>query len=357
MALGLGASFAAGGAVEGLQQVIAQKLREEEAARRASVDLANQEHAAAELAARQADQDRDADLAQQALDYQQFRDINLDMEKVRAQNRAEADAQIREIDLDLLLKSGLVDSPETRSELLRLGQDPTKVFTKPPDPSYVWQTKPDGSQVRVLDAPGLISARSPRQESPTQDFSRTLRLQQDWDRTPIVQEHRSIGSTISKMRAALTRGATDSSGLPAAAEAIQVLFQKALDKDSVVREGEFFRSFMTQPVINKMRGFMERYAGKGGTGIPFDVLASYVDLVEGMQEAIYQDMVRASHRVRATADAFSVDPSLVFGQDLDAPMRKTGTARPSATTPATTPPARRGGRIERQPDGSFKWIR
>ena len=178
--------------------------------------------------------------------------------------------------------------------------------------------------------------------SPLQEDLAIQRISEQYIRQSA--SYRAANLAANNMQTAWNRMQRDPSGkaTPTAAQAIAVYFQKALDPPSVVREGEYARSILTEPLINRLLGWAEQTIGSGGVGIPQAELLQYVQLAREIADAAKIDEPR--ERARAEARAKRVlgdryDPVLIFGEGSAA------TPRPGPELP----PPDAGGAPPRQP--------
>jgi hypothetical protein len=109
------------------------------------------------------------------------------------------------------------------------------------------------------------------------------------------------------MRTSLDRFPYDKIG---GVEGIRVTFAKILDKNSVVREGEFNRQGYGRSLFDRLEGFYQRHL-EGGGDIPEPLLREmvetarqYVLQMEGWNSGQLQQM-------RDTATAYGIDPSRI----------------------------------------------
>jgi hypothetical protein len=159
-------------------------------------------------------------------------------------------------------------------------------------------------------------AAQPRTPSPTSMLGAAMRMSDDWDQTS--KDARTMQRVLGQMdRAVAALNSGDQSAIPAAAEAVQVMFQKILDPTSVVREGEFARSLLTQPFTNRVRGALDRLT-KGGTGIPISELQQYAELAKQFGAAAAQDLGRQRQLYSERAERMGLNPADIFMNDIGA---------------------------------------
>jgi hypothetical protein len=206
---------------------------------------------------------------------------------------------------------------------------------------------PDGlktlGQLRLINARGAWDQASQRSGmTDSGKFNASLRLQKDWEEAS--KDARTMKTVVTRMnRAVAALDSGDNSAIPPAAESIQVIFQKILDPTSVVREGEFTRSLLTQPVINRMRGAIDRLV-KGGTGIPINELKAYAELANQFTDAANEDAARIRQGTEGMATRHGINPADVFMDDVGVVK-----AKPKAyagETPRQTADGRVIGRVD-----------
>ncbi len=150
--------------------------------------------------------------------------------------------------------------------------------------------------------------------SETGRFGATMRLAQDWEKASTdARTMRTVSGRMNRALAALKSG--DASAVAPASEAIQVIFQKILDPTSVVREGEFTRSKLTQSTLNRMRGALDKLV-TGGTGIPLSELAAYAALAHEFTDAANEDVARIRSNATTRAQRFGLNPDDIFLDDV-----------------------------------------
>ncbi len=113
-------------------------------------------------------------------------------------------------------------------------------------------------------------------------------------------------------------------------EAIRVTFEKILDPNSVVREGEYARQGYGLSLLQRLEGYKQQIVDGGGN-IPKPVLDGMVETARAFLEGQegWNDLER--ERITSTAKEFGLNPDRVFGTPA---AQATDRAR---TTPAAAP--------------------
>ena len=101
-----------------------------------------------------------------------------------------------------------------------------------------------------------------------------------------------------------------------------VVFQKALDPNSVVRESEYARSPEGQALINKLPGFVSKLS-QGGVGMTDSELKDFITAATKLENAsnkIYTDFYNQSVGLAA---GYGLDPKQVYGTQYEpkAPLK------------------------------------
>lgn len=161
--------------------------------------------------------------------------------------------------------------------------------------------------------------------STQQRFQAVVDLQNAWRKAEAPK--REMERNLKVMEAGLNRYDKDRVG---GVEAIRVTFERILDPNSVVREGEYARQGYGLSLLQRLEGYAQKYL-QGGGDIPKPVLEEMVEtarqFVKGMQD--WNDLER--ERITGTANEFKVNPNLVFGTSGSAP--ESGGAKKTAPAP------------------------
>lgn len=176
-------------------------------------------------------------------------------------------------------------------------------------------------------ARGEAQAKAPL--STPQKFEKTQALRTEYNKETAAS--RTMAQHYKTMEQAL---ASYEANPAAAAEAIRVAFEKALDPQSVVREGEYNRQSDGLSLWQRMEGFKQALA-EGGGKIPKEQLASMVALAGQFShnQDDYASTVKDS--ILGQAQDFGLNPDRIFGVG-----GWNGAAAPAkAASPATKPGA------------------
>ena len=141
---------------------------------------------------------------------------------------------------------------------------------------------------------------------------------------------------VTSMRAAYNE-AKRTGNVAAAAEAIQTLFQKTLDRNSVVRETEANRPVQFQGLTTRIQGYFDNLI-KGGGKIPFEILDQYVTMGEILTQAISVRLEDERSRIERYLKSIGADPTLVLPPSIGtAPPPPPGGAGAAADVWTTDP--------------------
>ena len=103
----------------------------------------------------------------------------------------------------------------------------------------------------------------------------------------------------------------------AASQAVLVTFQKILDPTSVVRESEYARTFDGQALLDRMQGALEKWSS-GGAGVTKEQLAGFKELADRFAAGYAQKAREYQSVIDANADEFGIDKSLIYsGSEFD----------------------------------------
>lgn len=157
-----------------------------------------------------------------------------------------------------------------------------------PDGRLAWVDEEDKS-IEFLS--GVNVAKPEKPEDLSKDETA---LRKEFNQLPEVKQfgdlQRSYRSANQAYEAALAKNAT--SGSKAAADqALVTLFNKMLDPTSVVREGEYARSFQGQSALARVQGYVEQTL-EGGAGLTDSNRKDMVDIAKRLftdAEGIYND--------------------------------------------------------------------
>jgi hypothetical protein len=359
------------GAQDGLQDLLARQLVEQQLAER--VRIANEEmrRRDAELGERQ----RQFDASQESINHDREerqayqreliaqRQAGQQAESTRAQaedgvrsNMANVmnmpgmtdEQRLREIDLGSL-RSGIEPPKGVTDRLTPKKVDFTNVVVKGPRGQKMLQRVPntqlEQGGVELYDEPD--GGGGPRPITGTAEANLIGRLAGQW--TQASKNVREMDDALATMQAGLSAAARGDNG--PAAEAIMVTFQKVLDPGSVVREAEFWRSASGQSLRSRIAGAMEKLRS-GGQGIPAHELQKYAQLAQEARNARAANLSGVRTRLGRVADRYGVPHELIFdseagaaaqpdaGLDGMAPAPSHGGAPPAARPTASPAPTR-----------------
>ena len=128
---------------------------------------------------------------------------------------------------------------------------------------------------------------------------------------------RSIMRQRDLMQIGLERAAAGD--MAAGSQAVLVTFQKILDPTSVVRESEYARSASGLSLVEQAKGQFEKFK-QGGAGMTLEQLASFARFADEAVAKLAEGRVgKERARIKRFADAYGIDPALIFEGRLGAP--------------------------------------
>jgi len=138
-------------------------------------------------------------------------------------------------------------------------------------------------------------------------------LRKEFNSLDTVKQYNDLKRYYTSMNSALTEALTknDTGSKAAADQALVTLFNKMLDPSSVVREGEYARSFDGQSALARMIGYIEQVA-KGGAGLTD---ANRADMVQTAQrlfndaQGIYDQNAEFYTNI---ATSYGLDPNRII---------------------------------------------
>lgn len=227
---------------------------------------------------------------------------------------------------------------EGSGKIIAYGVDPTsgtlktleaEVSTPKPSKDSKLQQFPDG-RLAWVDEKGksieFIDGVNVAKPDKPEDFSKDeTALRKEFNQLPEVKQfsdlQRSYRSANQAYEAATSKNASGGSKA-AADQALVTLFNKMLDPTSVVREGEYARSFQGQSAMARVQGYVEQTL-QGGAGLTDENRKDMVDIAKRLfndAEGIYTDS-RDFYKSIATDQG--LDPNRIFkpvttGMDDDA---------------------------------------
>ncbi len=164
-----------------------------------------------------------------------------------------------------------------------------------------------------------------------QSFQATTKLQKEWQ--DVSKVSRLLQSSLSTMQAGIE--AVDRGDANAGGQAVLVTYQKMLDPISVVRESEYLRSAVGEPLLQRFQGAYERLFETGGAGIPKEELQQFIRTAQDISDRAQAALEPERQRITETATTFGLNPALVIPGSKPAAAKPTpGAANaPAATTP------------------------
>jgi hypothetical protein len=146
----------------------------------------------------------------------------------------------------------------------------------------------------------------------------TEKLAGEW--REVQKPQMALKTQLDRMKSALDSYERDPNG---ASQVILMTFNKLLDPDSVVREGEYDRSIHGIGVLNRIKGWWEKYGGRidtqtgrliaGGTGIPLSDLREMALTAQAFSEGMADHNENERARLELRASQHMIDPRGIFG--------------------------------------------
>lgn len=133
------------------------------------------------------------------------------------------------------------------------------------------------------------------------------RLSNSWNK--IAQPVRSIRQAVNVIETGIERA--KAGDMNAGQQAVLVAFQKILDPESVVREGEFARSAQGQSLFNRIAGALTKH-GQGGVGMTNAELQQYASMARDVLNGYQKDVAAARKRIGSVAKEFDIKEEQVF---------------------------------------------
>jgi hypothetical protein len=159
---------------------------------------------------------------------------------------------------------------------------------------------------------GIMSTRSKREMTPNQQFQAINSLSRAYrTNTASAREIQQSYAAIEGGLSALQRGDKTNGE-----QAIVMGFNKILDPDSVVREGEYDRTAQGQAMIQRAKALMGR-VGQGGVIAP-EVLQNMATLARDYYTRAGQSVKDEQARVKAQAEHWDLPSELIFTEQRDA---------------------------------------
>jgi len=322
-------AYGAGGASDALRQFLVDKLTQQkfveeqrQAKAREAADVAQRNQAAnlahEGLVQRQSEMVTDRDNAYQTrLEGVRTRDQNVLEHKADR----EADAHLREIDAAARAQARVDDQKFTEAE-----HQKQRDFT---------------AGQNALERSSL-AARAAASHSGGLDSGEKARLTMQMGKTYMfnTKAQREIERQYGLMTPAVDIIQKRGPGYGNAEQVVVNAFNKIIDPNSVVREGEYDRTAKGQALLAKMEVFGQRIK-QGGTIAP-ETLTEMANLARTYAEQAHSYNQRVKDLTTKQATAFGLDPTILFmDEGDDAP----GGAPPGPHAPAAAAPAA-GGAVQ-----------
>ena len=150
-----------------------------------------------------------------------------------------------------------------------------------------------------------VEAKAPL--SRPEKFAATIKLQEDWRKAEAHEKE--MGRQMGLMETGLKRFDADPVG---SVEAIRVTFEKIIDPNSVVREGEYTRQGYGLSAMKRLEGFYQQMV-EGGGNIPKPILEGMVETARQFMQGMETYNALERDRIGALAKDNDINPDLVFG--------------------------------------------
>lgn len=148
---------------------------------------------------------------------------------------------------------------------------------------------------------------------PAENLSKEeMSLRKEFNGLEIVKDYKKLKQSYQNMRN--TYGSAVEQGLKgkskaAAEQAIVTLFNKMLDPQSVVREGEYARSFEGQSALQRAQSYWQRLS-KGGS-LTNQALKDMVDIAQRLYSGVEEMYTAEADNYRSLAQDYGYDPSRI----------------------------------------------
>ena len=172
---------------------------------------------------------------------------------------------------------------------------------------------------------GIMSTRTKREMTPNQQFQAISSLSRAYQtNTKAAREVQRQYGVMEQGLAAMARGDKTNGE-----QAVVMSFNKILDPDSVVREGEYNRTAQGQALIQRM----EALAGRVSTGgvIAPDVLKNMATLAKTYRDRAVEFEAQEKKRIKAQAEHWELPGELIFVDDAPAAPAGAGATTPTPT--------------------------
>jgi hypothetical protein len=212
-------------------------------------------------------------------------------------------------------------SPTGYSQELYLRADPRIKTTIPAQP-------PSSPEQAARRATLVAAANAGRPLSTAERAQHTMGLRDDW--RLVSQKVRDGQTAVAQMKTALNAAKSSNGYLPGGAESIIVLFERALDPDSVVREAEAARPAQFSGLSTRIRGAINQLI-EGGGKIPLAELENLVTLANDMTQAAASRLDDERLRIHGLATDLGLNPAHIIPPTLGPPPTFGPAAAPAAT--------------------------
>jgi hypothetical protein len=360
MGMGLAGLGTASGAAQGLQEILAQRLRERQMALQEQNSAQGQGRWEQEFGFRQAESEREAQerAVAQAIQLEILRGNQQNRDYLQADRTADNLAigdrfgsgapQINTLERGGLgnLMKAIPMSPDQAMPRMKIGA-PDQMGAKPITAEYApgeyeyqgtgTQRTSRANQIRADERMDMsereASAREDRFNrslaaagerrntlSPAQKSAEERRLRNEWK--SLSANWRTMKGQVATMEAGMD--ASRKGDRAAGAQAVLVTFQKILDPTSVVRESEYARSAEGQSILNRMKGAVDK-ATVGGVGVIVPELETFYNLAKQMVRGADLELQGTRKILEDSALDYGINPSRIFVGDNFSPEGRSDT--------------------------------
>ncbi len=360
MGMGLAGLGTASGAAQGLQEILAQRLRERQMALQEQNSAQGQGRWEQEFGFRQAESEREAQerAVAQAIQLEILRGNQQNRDYLQADRTADNLAigdrfgsgapQINTLERGGLgnLMKAIPMSPDQAMPRMKIGA-PDQMGAKPISAEYApgeyeyqgtgTQRTARSNQIRADERMDMAEREAGAREdrfnrslaaagerrntlSPAQRARETRTLRNDWSK--FSANWRTMKGQVATMDAgmdAVARG-----DMAAGAQNVLVTFQKILDPTSVVRESEYARSAEGQSALKALQGIIDKWQ-RGGVGVVASELGKFHKLAKEMVAKAELDMSGTRRIFEDSALEMGINPSMIFVGDNFSPEGRSDT--------------------------------
>ncbi len=167
----------------------------------------------------------------------------------------------------------------------------------------------DRRQAKYLEAQNERS--NTRNSKEDRRFETSLR--KEFEGAKIVKEYDTARNQMSRIESGLReiqRDPKNSKNYIALDQSLIMLFNKMLDPDSVVREGEYARTVQNSPIFNRIRGKMEQVMS-GGAGFTLEERTALVNMARQFSKEAKGLYDNHANEYRRIAEETGADPGRV----------------------------------------------